>query len=856
MPEQSPLLGVLAPRRRVGTSFATTSALLFGVATALCAAAAPAYADVATAEYTIGTPTNAVASVVASPATVSQNTLTNFTVKFRATTALSGVGASAVTVISSSPLTTAPSNVALIDDTNTACFQGGTNGGATTTTVLIVELVASCAINTGDEIEVDFTASAPLTTGIFDFTVTTSANETPATSNSLTVGEASPVLSASSGALGANASYTLVNASWAALSTGANALVLTAKASAGTTISWYNGASGYSVSYTPPGGAPVADMVTLAQVSTTASSDDTVTLTLAASFAPGSKLTITAKGTNPAVTSTDVVSVTPGTGSAGAFHAAAGAETSTNALTFGTLVTGVAVVPTPPVAAALATYVVSFQATTGLTGGDSADICLSEPDGPTVFSTEKGALVSDTTAGWHFIASGMTYPTGSPPANGGCDEPDNGVVIPVTTGFNIDSGDSITVTMVGVTNPAAGTVADFTVATSADTVGVDAAPYVIGASGSRGVVVSVSPSTTGALATYTISNLRASAQMLAGSSTVTLQAPLGTVFPNNPSSYTVQDATTPSGSGSVTAALSGGGSNDVTLTVPATIRAGDLLDITIEDAINPSSAGTAYSITVLGSVTGPPVTAPFPGASLSYPNGAIVSFSARDFVFAGGHAFQVQGSSALAALQKVDHAQVETAPAGASPPMGPLRPGTLLFTRPVDGTATIYVAGNDGELHGFATPRQFLGDGYDPALVVTVPSLGQLPVGASAGSEGGAADALSNSADGALVVSSGTYYVFAGGRAFGIPTTAKLAIVRKTDKARALKGRVSSAQRSAVLTGGELLSISGTVYVSYQGDLFAFKSLARLRASGYGGTAAITLPDTAGLPVVIGYSGS
>jgi hypothetical protein len=508
------------------------------------------------------------------------------------------------------------------------------------------------------------------------------------------------------------------------------------------------------------------------------------------------------------------------------------------------------------VASGAATYVVNFQATSSLAGGVGADICLSEPDGPTAFSTESGALVSDTTAGWHFIASGMTYPSGSPATNPGCDQPDNGVVIPLPAVFSISAGDSLTITMVGISNPTAGTVADFTVSTSADTVGADATPYAIGAGQSPGVVVSVGPDTTGSLATYTISNLRASGQLVAGSSTITLQAPPGTVFPNNPGSYTVQDATTPSGSGTVSAAPNGGGTNDVTITVPQPVSARDLFDITVEDVINPSSAGKGYSITLLGDVTGPPAVAAFPRAEASYPNGAIIGFSGKYYVFAGGRAFPVASSSALEALERVDHAEVETAPSGTSPPMGAPRPGTLIFTRPVNGTATIYVAGNDGELHGFASPKQFLGDGYDPALVVTVPSLGQLGVGASAGSEGAAGNALSTSADGALVVSSGAYYVFAGGRAFGVPTPAKFAAVRKTDKARVLAGTIGSAQRSAVLAGGELLSISGTVYVSYQGDFYPFKSPAQLRASGYGGTAAITLPTTAGLPVVNTYSPS
>ncbi len=803
MPEQSPSARALVPRRRVTRAMAGFLVVLSAlIATGLGVAAPPAYADVATAQYSIGTPTNAVADVVASPSTVSRNTLTNFVIDFRATAALTGTGANTVTITSSSPLATTPSSVALIDDTNNSCFEAGTNGGAVSPTTIAIELTSTCTVNGGDKVEVDFTAAGPASTGIFDFSVTTSANGTPASSNSLAVGEAPPTLSATSVVLGANASYTLENASWAALVKNANALVLTAKTTAGTTISWYAGASGYSVTYTPPGGVPTVDTVTAAQVGTTAVTDDTVTLALAASILPAVKLNVTMKGTNPSTASTDLISVTPEAGLPGALSPVAAPETSTNGLVFGTAVTGVSVTPSPAVASAPATYVVGFQATTKLAGGTGANICLSEQDGPTNFFTESGALVSDTTAGWHYIASGLSYPSGNPPANEGCDQLDNGVVIPLAAGFNVNPGDSVTITVVGVTNPPSGTVADFTVATSADTVGVDAPPYVVGVSGSRGVLVSIGPDTTGSLATYTIANFRAGGELDGGSSTLTLQAPPGTVFPNNPGSYTVQDATTPSGSGSVRAAIIGGGTNDVTITVPDSIKAGDLLDVTVEDVINPSSAGTGYSMTLLGDVTGPPAVAPFPDADVSYPNGAIVSFSGRFYVFAGGRAFRVQSVSALAAVEKVDPAEAEAAPPGTSPPLGAPRPGTLIFTRPVDGTTTIYVAGGDGELHGFATPRQFLSDGYDPALVVTVPNLGQLGVGASAGSEGAAGNALSNNADGALVATSGAYYVFAGGRAFGIPTRAKLAAVRRTDKAHVLVGTVTTAQKSAMLGGG------------------------------------------------------
>ncbi len=139
---------------------------------------------------------------------------------------------------------------------------------------------------------------------------------------------------------------------------------------------------------------------------------------------------------------------------------------------------------------------------------------------------------------------------------------------------------------------------------------------------------------------------------------------------------------------------------------------------------------------------------------------------------------------------------------------------------------------------------------------MTVTSLGGLTVGASAGSEGEGANALSTSADGALAVSSGAYYVFAGGRAFEIPNPTRLAAVRKADKAHALTGDVTVVQTSADIASGVLISASGAVFVGYEGDLYPFKSVLQLHSDGYSGTAAVPVPGTGGLPVVVGYKGA
>ena len=53
----------------------------------------------------------------------------------------------------------------------------------------------------------------------------------------------------------------------------------------------------------------------------------------------------------------------------------------------------------------------------------------------------------------------------------------------------------------------------------------------------------------------------------------------------------------------------------------------------------------------------------------------------------------------LAEVQKVDPAKVTCRPSGASPPTSAApRSGVLVFTKPVNGNDTIYVAGTDGGL--------------------------------------------------------------------------------------------------------------------------------------------------------------
>ena len=240
--------------------------------------------------------------------------------------------------------------------------------------------------------------------------------------------------------------------------------------------------------------------------------------------------------------------------------------------------------------------------------------------------------MSDVTQGWHYAAVASSLSSGS-------------AMLPVSD--PVSAGDALIVTLANVTNPPAGTISDFAVSTSSDAVPTDAPPYTVGAiarpaaSPASGVVVTPVPNSAGSLATYTVANLHASSSMTGGASTIRLLGPAGTVFPSFPNDYAVLDSSRASGSGAVTAPVAGGGTNSVTVTVPNTISSGDLLELTVQGVVNPVIPSSTYSIDVVGNVTGATVLPSFPKATLSYPNGAIVSFAGNDYVFAGGRAFAI-----------------------------------------------------------------------------------------------------------------------------------------------------------------------------------------------------------------------
>ena len=830
--------------------------------------AAPAFADVTTANYTIGTPTGAVTSATVSPTTVVASSLTSWTVSFVTPAAL-GSGATVTIADDAGNAVAGSTNVGTAYLLSGSCLQTGT-ATASAGNPLVITVNCSSGISAGATVQVVFNATSPGSN--FYFEVSTSANSTAVDTSTVTVSSAPPTLSASTLTPGAGAVYSIssiggagatnaltgVNtpsAQWSNLTGSATVIELTSNA-----ITWYSsGPGGYSVTYTPPSSTAASDPVTAINTQTAGH----VYLQLTSSIPVGSTVNITADGTNPALAGTTTsVFVYPFDGSVTAssvsttevgnttIPTAAGVAEESGSVTFGNPVTSPTLVQSSQTGGATGvTYTVTFI-TSAMVEADTGTINISESTGPTDFSALSGVLVSDATDGWHIVATTGTGPGTFTGTSGGN--------LTITLGANaISSGAAITLTIIGVNNPANGTYSDFDVSTSGNPVSTAVASYTLVPSGVASPQVTVNPNTTGSVATYTVTGLYATANLTGGSTAneIGLTAPAGTVFPNVSSDYMVSDSTTSSGSGTFTLQFYSG--SYVILVPPNNITSGDALTVTVEDVINPSTASSTYSLSFAGDI-GQASTATFPDANVTYPNGAIVDFSGTMYVFAGGHAFGVPTPKVLNAVKAVDPATVVKAATGAKVPTTSLRSGILVTTNAVNGTPTIYVMGTDGDLHGFSTPAQLLSDGYNAALNVTVPNLAGLTIGTTVGQAGSAVTALATAADGALINSSGTIYVLAGGRAFGIPGPKALAGIRLTDKATVQAGTVSTTLTSQTLTNGVIVTANKVVYVTYNGYLWPFKTMEQLQADGYGGTASVpvvfTSSNTPGM--VTAYTGS
>ncbi len=868
---QEPIASAKTPsgRRRARLLAGTLALTMASFGAAVAITAAPAWASVTTNSYTIGTPGSAFTNVSATPTAATSLQSQAFVITMTAPSAIPNGDTITVTdsdgnavVGSASAFPT--TDLSLVDANAANCLQSG--GGVTApSTPLVITLNSTCNIAAGDTVKIGLTVNDPSSN--FSFSVASTVNGSTVASNTITINAIPPTTSASPVTVGYGATYTIAGVGtnpttpWnsttlvASVPTAATvysitSLVVTSVETATApnitnSIGWYastNG-SGYSVTYTPSGGSlTTASVVSATPVSCESTgtvcavgqqaggTNNQVVILLSSGIPAGSNITVTAEGLNPSAAGSYPIAIVPQYTNPptsapsltttfaspvgnqltypGGESGAAVNDVEPSSITFGTSVTGVTVTPSPTLASTTGTYAVGFKASTAL-AANTGYICLSEPN--TSFANAVGnppslaVLVTDTTSGTQYVAPAANVRDVSCGSN-----TVNVDSLQINLTNAISAGDQVTVTVINVNNPTTvGTYSDFSVSTSADTVAVDAPAYQIGVSSNVGVSVAVSPVTQGSLATYTISGMHASAAIQSGAAITLQPSGVGTVLPDNAADYTLTDSTTTTGSGGlgnlVYTAATPTAAAAVSVTVPNAINSGDMLTITINDVLNPPLAGS-YTINLGNSnIAGPAVTSPvFPMGNVSYPDGGIVNFSGTYYLFAGQHPFGIPTLAVLSGVQAIDKATVVTAPTGATVPNTVPAVGSVIV---VYNSPTIYVVGTDGQLHGFATPAQFLGDGYDPADVITVPNITGLTVGATAGSEGTAVTALATSANGAIVDSSGTYYVFAGGKAFGIATPAQLTGVQAGDTATTLSGTVTSANTGATPRPGTLVTL-------------------------------------------------
>ncbi len=654
--------------RLVGGTLALTMAS-FGAAVAI--SAVPAWASLTTNSYTIGTPGPAFTDVSVTPSAAITGESQSYVI---VTTAPSEIpNGDTITVTDSAGdavvATTVLTSVSLVDLNATNCLQSG--GGSVASSALVVTLNSSCNIAAGDTVKIGLTVTDP--TSNFSFNVASTVDPTEVNSNVVTINAVPPTIAASPPTTGYGATYTIAGLGaspslpWDSTTLTATNVVepitslvvvstpVGALAPVPTTTNstaWYassNGA-GYSVTYTPSGGAVTTDTV---QSATTASTDagtnNQVSVLLASGIPAGSSITLTAEGLNPSVSGAYPVTITPewtnpptSTPSMADQVPYSSAPTEMGTVALGTSVTGVTVSPSPTLGSVSATYTVGFKSTSGV--GAGGYICLSEPSTSFVNSLPSAAtptlsvLLTDTTSGAQFVLPAADVADVVCGTSTRVDV--NSLQVTLPTGEAIIAGDQVTVTVTNVDNPrSGGTYSDFAVSTSTDAVAVDALAYQIGVSSNAGVSVAVSPVTQGSLATYTVSNLHASAAILPGA-TITIQpSGTGTVLPDNASLYALTDPTTTTGSGAlgllsyVPATVTSAAA--VTLSLPNAINSGDQLTITIDAVINPPLTGS-YELVLGGTaaIAAPAVVpysipgAPVIGTATAGNDQATVSFSA------------------------------------------------------------------------------------------------------------------------------------------------------------------------------------------------------------------------------------
>ncbi len=256
--------------------------------------------------------------------------------------------------------------------------------------------------------------------------------------------------------------------------------------------------------------------------------------------------------------------------------------------------------PTPngistPTTPTKATYGISFTTSaSGALASGSGTITLTAPTGTSFPSS--GSDYSVNGAGPVTIASG-----------GGSD------TVTFDTPVAIGNSSNVSIVVTDVTNPLTSSTTDsISVNTSSDLEPVPGPDYTI-SSIVTGLSVSPSGDVAGATGIYTVGfTTSAVGALAAGSGTITLTAPSGTVFPSSASDYTVSPTSSSTAAAVPASSVSGGGTDSVTIVTPVAIGNDSPVTITIADVTNPPVSTTSNTLSATTSSDKATATASYP----------------------------------------------------------------------------------------------------------------------------------------------------------------------------------------------------------------------------------------------------
>ena len=547
--------------------------------------------------------TNVVAAIAPTDAASAP---TVYTTSFTATTGLSGSQNATVTL-------TFPPITGLSDLTNAGIVTDNSQSGQpqvggdcsnTSSTIETCVIFGGSSVNAGDTVTVELdgvvNSSRPSTN--YHVSVSTSADTTAASSNALTVASAQSV--------------TNVTVTNSPPTTATNARTVYKTTFTTSSTGGMSGAAGSTITLSFPSGTGLSNLGNAGIVtdntvsgkpqvggdcSNTSSTIETCVIFGGSSVNAGDSVTVELDGVlNPATPSTP--GVPPYTLTLSTTSDRAGAATS-NSYTVASAqsVSNVTVTNTPPTTATSAPTVYKTTFTTSSTGGMSgaagSSISITFPSGTNVGKLTNAGIVTDNTTSGH------------PQVGGDCSFLGSSVTCVISNGSSVAGGDSVTVELDGVINPAtpsgANNLYSASVMTSSDNLAATPSNTytVLAAQSVSNVTVTNTPPTTATNAptvyktTFTTSSTGGMSG--AAGSTITITFPSGTGLSKLTNAGKVTDNTT-SGQPEVGGDCSNPSGTTETCVIfgGSSVNAGDSVTVELDGVTNPATTSTTDTVSV------------------------------------------------------------------------------------------------------------------------------------------------------------------------------------------------------------------------------------------------------------------